>query len=236
MGKKKKCTRLVYLRYIVLNHLSIEKYEDTVGFQSVNIFLLFTIIPYIFHSILSFPFYLVGTKTQNSSAGETIKHFFAERKKLIWLNSTILWELLFKNYRNISGLTFSVYEFGRRLVQLFQLLAIPLWKLRLSLRVVKVQCWRHVMCLLKAVAHILHGMILLARLLLSFPLFCFWELIVDFIYSCFLSLELSSTAICWPGGLSLLSLCSFSLPSHMLCLPKSWNSGCLALKLFLFLC
>ena len=77
------------------------------------------------------------------------------------------------------------------------------------------------MCLLKAVAYVLRGVILLALLLLLFSVCCFWELSLDFIYSCFLSFELSITAVCWPGGLPRLSLSSFSLPSYMLCLPKS---------------
>lgn len=49
------------------------------------------------------------------------------------------------------------------------------------------------------------------------------------------SFQLPILAMCWSGGLTHLSFPSFSLPSHMLCLPKFWNSGCLALKPFLFL-
>lgn len=58
----------------------LQKYEYTVIFRTVNILLRFTMIPYVFHSILSFLFYLVATKTL--PAGGTIKNFFAERKKV----------------------------------------------------------------------------------------------------------------------------------------------------------
>jgi len=92
-----------------------------------------------------------------------------------------------------------------------------------------------VMRLLEAVAYIPRGVIRVALLLLLFSLHRCWELSLDFIYSCFLSFELPITAIRWPGGLPHFSLASFSFPSHMLCLPKSRNSGCLALKPFLFL-
>ena len=50
-------------------------------FRSFNILLLFTVIPYVFHNTLPFLFYLVATKTQNSSAGVAIKHFYAEKNQ-----------------------------------------------------------------------------------------------------------------------------------------------------------
>lgn len=125
-------------RHILVNHLSYKNLNSQWFFSQSRSFCCLLWSPTCFHRFFSFLFLLVATKTQNSFAGGT-KSISSQNGELIWLNSTILWDLHFKNYRNVSGLAFNIYEFLRMLFWLFQLLTISLWKWRLFPRIAKVQ-------------------------------------------------------------------------------------------------